>query len=82
MEIDCKQYNKNDCSTKNANCTWTKRGCVRRSGVLQGKRYKYLNGEVVLIKEDIFSLFDTFEALDLNIKPELNDTLNLTSNEK
>jgi len=75
MEIDCKQYNKNDCSTKNANCTWTKRGCVRRNGVLQGKRYKYLNGEVVLINEDLFSLFDTFEALDLNIKPVKSEYL-------
>lgn len=42
MDIDCKQYNKLDCKTKNANCSWAgKRKCVRRNGVLKGKRYVY-----------------------------------------
>jgi len=52
MEINCKQYNKSDCQTKNANCTWAgKRKCVRRNGVLQGKRYVYSPDGIIEINE-------------------------------
>ena len=54
MEINCKQYHKHDCETINPNCIWGgKRNCIRRNGVLQGKRYKYdSNGNVVEIIKD------------------------------
>ncbi len=43
MEIDCKQYRtKEECDTRDANCNWVRnRGCIRRRGVLGGRRFRY-----------------------------------------
>jgi hypothetical protein len=51
--IVCRDYNQEDCKTKNANCIWAGgKGCIKRNGVNSGARFKYNSrGEVVDINE-------------------------------
>ena len=67
MDINCKDYNQHDCKSLNPNCEWAgKRKCIRRRGVLQGKRYRYISGGSV---EEIEP---QFEGLNFVYNPDFD----------
>jgi serine/threonine protein kinase len=77
MEIVCKDYLEHECKTLNANCKWAgKRKCVRRDGVLNGRRFRYTpDGSVEEIQEQP-ELVKGIAALNLGLEfvynPELD----------
>jgi len=75
MSVDCKQYStKQTCNTRDPNCQWMgKRGCIRRQGVNNGKRYRYArDGSVVEINDG--------DANDIIVEPPTQQLSSLNLN--